>query len=78
MERLKGWIAALAALLASILAALLYREKAVRADQRRKAVEGARATEQQATRALTEGLRHEQEAMNVAKANPRRDHFERP
>lgn len=77
MARLKSWVAALLAFLAAFFAAVFYREKANHEEEKREAIERVRHSEQEANKALVEGLTQEQEAIDAAKGNPRRDHFER-
>ncbi len=76
-QRIKIIAAAILAVAAAVFAALFYREKAKREQDKRKASEGARRTERKATDAMTEGLTHEQEAAHAAKTRRTRDHFER-
>ncbi|GEM_PF-3847252 len=78
MARLKSWLAAILAFAAAFFAALFYREKASHETDKREAIEGVRRTEQKANQALIEGLTHEQEAIDAARASHRRDHFEQP
>lgn len=78
IDKLKAWLAPALAIAASLFAALAYRQKAKLEQERREAIEGARAVEHKATDAASEGQQRIEEARNVPVDTDRRDQFERP
>lgn len=74
--RIKIIGAAILGIAAAIFAAMFYREKAKREQDKRVASENARKTERKATKALTDGLQKEQEALNEGRRRRGRTHFE--
>ena len=78
MNRIKAFLAALAAGALIVMQALLGRERARRelAEQRAQSAEAAREYERTGAEAMISGLEKEQEVKDEAVDTARRDHFE--
>jgi hypothetical protein len=63
--------------IAALFAVLFYRERAGREQDRRELSEGARDVEREATNAVVDGQRREQEIRNAPIDTRARDRFER-